>query len=101
MSASSSWLSGSSAAPAADGLRSGLPQPDVSMREPQPQQRFFYRLTQGIRITVRPEYLAGQSDPERRRFVFAYHVRIENVGKQSAQLLSRLWRIHDAIGEDI
>jgi ApaG protein len=65
------------------------------------QRRFFYRLTRGIRITVRPEYLAGQSDPERRRFVFAYHVRIENVGGQSAQLLSRRWRIHDGIGEDI
>jgi ApaG protein len=28
-------------------------------------------------------------------------VRIENVGGQSAQLLSRRWRIHDGIGEDI
>jgi len=71
------------------------------MSEPQSNRRFFYRLTQGIRITVRPEYLASQSDPERRRFVFAYHVRIENVGQQSAQLRSRHWFIHDAIGEDI
>jgi ApaG protein len=62
---------------------------------------FFYRLTHGIRITVRPEYLAGQSDPARRRFVFAYHVRIENVAARSAKLLSRRWLIHDAIGEDI
>ena len=62
---------------------------------------FFYRLSHGIRITVRPEYLADQSDPARQRFVFAYHVRIENVGTQPARLLTRHWRIHDSIGEDI
>lgn len=67
----------------------------------QPKPPFFYRVTQGIRITVRPEYLADQSDPARSRFVFAYHVRIENVGTQSARLLTRRWRIHDSIGEDI
>ena len=55
----------------------------------QPKPPFFYRLTHGIRITVRPEYLADQSDPTRHRFVFAYHVRIENVGIQPAQLLTR------------
>jgi ApaG protein len=32
--------------------------------------------------------------------VFAYYVRIENVGQVAAQLLSRRWRIHDSIGED-
>jgi ApaG protein len=66
-----------------------------------PKPPFFYRLTEGIRVTVRPEYLAEQSDPARSRFVFAYHVRIENVGTQLAQLLTRRWRIHDSIGEDI
>lgn len=62
---------------------------------------FFYRLSQGIRITVRPEYLPDQSDPDRPRFVFAYHVRIENVGTQAARLRARHWRIHDSIGEDL
>jgi ApaG protein len=62
---------------------------------------FFYRLSHGIRITVRPEYLPAQSDPAQPRFVFAYHVRIENVGSQSARLRTRHWRIHDSIGEDI
>src|SRR5262249_50824656 len=47
------------------------------------------------------EYLPGQSDPARRRFVFAYHVRIENVAARSARLISRHWLIHDGIGEDI
>jgi ApaG protein len=61
---------------------------------------FYYRQTQGMRITVRPVYLRDQSRPAQRQFVFAYHVRIENVGPQAAQLLSRRWLIHDDIGED-
>lgn len=61
---------------------------------------FFYKETQGIRITVRPVYLPDHSQPERRQYVFAYFVRIENVSKKTVQLLSRHWYIHDAIGED-
>jgi len=63
-------------------------------------QPFFYRETNGIRITVRPVYLREQSEPAARHFVFAYFVRIENVGELSAQLISRRWLIHDSIGED-
>lgn len=61
---------------------------------------FYYRLTDGIRITVRPTFLPDQSIPEQRQYVFAYRVRIENTTQQSVQLLSRRWRIHDSIGED-
>jgi ApaG protein len=61
---------------------------------------FFYRESHGIRVTVRPTYLPEQSRPHARHYVFAYFVRIENVGKIAAQLLSRRWRIHDSIGED-
>ncbi len=59
---------------------------------------FYYRLTDGIRITVRPSFLASQSRPSLGHFVFGYAVRIENVGKVPAKLLTRLWRIHDSIG---
>jgi ApaG protein len=65
------------------------------MRKP-----FYYKETEGIRITVRPMYLAEQSLPERNRFVFAYFIRIENVSKKTVQLLSRRWFIHDDVGED-
>ena len=64
------------------------------------RRRFFYRETAGIRITVRPSFLPDQSRPGLGHWIFAYHVRIENVGAQSAQLLSRRWRIHDSVGED-
>lgn len=61
---------------------------------------FYYHETLGVRITVRPMYLRDRSRPTLRRFVFAYFVRIENVGPQSVQLLSRRWLIHDDVGED-
>jgi ApaG protein len=62
--------------------------------------RFYYRLSNNIRITVRPQFLPERSQPAVPEFVFAYHVRIENVGERSAQLLRRRWQIHDSIGED-
>ena len=60
----------------------------------------FTSQTEGIRITVRPEYLAEQSRPSQRHFVFAYRVRIENVGQQASQLVTRHWHIHDSVGRD-
>jgi len=46
-------------------------------------------------------YLRDQSEPSQQHYVFAYFVRIENVGQQAAQLMSRRWLIHDSAGEDI
>ena len=66
-----------------------------------PSRPFYYRETHGIRVTVRPRYLADQSLPDAERYVFAYFVRIENVGAQAAQLRSRRWMIHDSIGEEL
>lgn len=64
------------------------------------QTPFYYRLSNGIRITVRPQYLPDRSRPAIGEFVFAYLVRIENVSDRTAQLLRRRWLIHDSIGED-
>jgi ApaG protein len=61
---------------------------------------FFHRETMGIRVTVRPTYVRDQSRPWQGQFVFAYAVRIENVGDRAAQLLARRWLIHDSAGED-
>lgn len=63
------------------------------------RRQFFYRESEMIRVTVRPTYLADQSRPYAGQFVFAYHVRIENVGRLTAQLLTRRWRIVDSTGE--
>ncbi|MEI6741330.1 MAG: Co2+/Mg2+ efflux protein ApaG [Gemmatimonadaceae bacterium] len=63
---------------------------------------FHYRITEGIRITVRPSYLRERSNPMLDQYVFVYHIRIENVGAQGAQLLTRRWHIHDdAAGDSV
>jgi len=54
--------------------------------------------TEGIRITVQPIYLDGQSDVLQRKFVFAYFIRIENQTQQIVQLLRRHWFIRHATG---
>ena len=60
----------------------------------------YYRVTDGLRITVRPVYLPERSNPLKQQYVFAYFVRIENLAESTAQLRSRRWRIHDPIGEE-
>ena len=54
--------------------------------------------TQLIQVIVEPIYLEDQSEPDENRFVWAYHIRIENLGSQTIQLLNRHWRITDALG---
>lgn len=54
--------------------------------------------TEGIRITVQPVYLDGQSDVLQRKFVFAYFIRIENGSSQMVQLMRRQWFIRHSSG---
>ena len=54
--------------------------------------------TNGILIRVRPSYLAGQSDPEAGRWVWAYQVEIVNLSGGPVQLVARRWTITDALG---
>jgi ApaG protein len=56
-------------------------------------------ITEGIRVSVKSEYLADQSVPAAKRYVFAYTVRIENEGSEPAQLRTRHWIITDGNGK--
>jgi ApaG protein len=67
---------------------------------PQRTRALFYRMTEGIRVTASPVYLERHSDPAEPRYVFAYHIRIENVGTVAAHLRRRYWHIHDPVGGD-
>jgi ApaG protein len=58
----------------------------------------YERTTQDIRVTVKPAYLDDQSDPSESRYVWSYVVTIENLGKETVQLISRYWHITDARG---
>ncbi len=63
-----------------------------------PNTAAYAETTRDITIRVQPRYLEDQSEPERRHFVWAYHVHIENNGKEAVQLMTRHWRITDATG---
>jgi ApaG protein len=59
----------------------------------------YRAITKQISVTVSPTYLEDQSAPEDNHFVWAYHVVIENRGRETVQLQSRHWRITNARGE--
>ncbi|WP_424192878.1 Co2+/Mg2+ efflux protein ApaG [Ampullimonas aquatilis] len=50
-------------------------------------------------VSINSQYLADQSDPAQRRYVFAYTVTIRNTGSVPAQLISRHWIIEDGEGQ--
>ena len=54
--------------------------------------------TQGIRVCVEPRFVEEESQPEKRKFFFAYTVEITNMSTKSVQLRSRHWRIIDGEG---
>jgi ApaG protein len=49
-------------------------------------------------IDVEPRYIARESDPAARRWVFAYTITIRNVGSGAARLDNRHWIITNANG---
>ena len=52
-----------------------------------------------IRVDVQTSYVAEQSDPRERRFVFTYTITLRNEGQMPAKLLTRHWIITDADGK--
>jgi ApaG protein len=58
----------------------------------------YQATTRAIRVIVRPQYLAEESDPRQSQYVWAYHVRLENTGSETVQLRSRHWKITDGMG---
>ena len=55
--------------------------------------------TRGIRIEVQSVYMPERSAPSDGQYLFEYHVRVSNVGDETAQLISREWIITNADGE--
>ena len=55
--------------------------------------------TRGIRVEVKSTYLSDRSSPKDCSYLFAYHVRISNVGSETAQLVSREWIITVSEGD--
>ena len=62
----------------------------------------YQETTRSIRVTVEPTYRPDQSAPEESRFVWAYQVRIENLGKETAEKAHAAWvYIFNAWGESL
>jgi ApaG protein len=49
-----------------------------------------------VKVTAQSFFLPDQSDEDNDQYVFAYTIRIENVGQVPAQLMTRHWIITDA-----
>lgn len=56
-------------------------------------------LTNGITVSVKAQYLPHHSNPREQRFLFGYHVTIENGSMFTVQLLRRHWFITDGMGQ--
>jgi ApaG protein len=54
--------------------------------------------TAGLTVRVAVSYLPEQSEPGKSRWFWAYHIRIENGGTRTVQLVSREWTISDGRG---
>jgi ApaG protein len=53
-----------------------------------------------LSVVVEPHFVPEQSDPGKQQFVFAYKVRITNIGERPVQVISRCWIIADGeLGE--
>ncbi|MEM7299807.1 MAG: Co2+/Mg2+ efflux protein ApaG [Pseudomonadota bacterium] len=58
----------------------------------------YQAITENIRVSVSPTYLADRSDPQKQLYFWAYTIVIENQGDKVAQLISRYWYIVDETG---
>lgn len=54
--------------------------------------------TRSVTVRVSVSYLPEQSEPDRGRWFWAYHIRLENDGATAVQLLTRHWIITDGAG---
>ena len=52
-----------------------------------------------ISVLAKAQFIPGESDPDEKRYVFAYKITITNTGTVAAQLVSRHWIITDANGQ--
>ena len=59
----------------------------------------YCQTTKSIRVSVKTTFLEKQSSPRESYFVWAYEIKIENLGSANVQLLNRKWSITDANGQ--
>lgn len=58
----------------------------------------YAQTTRDITVSVDPLFLEDESDPDAGLYFWAYHVVISNNGEDTVQVVSRHWRITNAMG---
>jgi len=58
----------------------------------------YTAVSNNIKVTVRPKYLAERSEPDEGRCFWSYTIEIANDGDRTVQLTHRHWQITDANG---
>lgn len=56
------------------------------------------KITDGVKVSVDTIYQPEYSNPINEHFMFAYRVKIENMGEYGVQLMNRHWTIFDSNG---
>jgi ApaG protein len=56
-------------------------------------------VTAGVRVRVKPHYIANRSNPADNRFLFAYSITITNETTRAVRVIARRWHIVDADGQ--
>lgn len=54
-----------------------------------------------IKCQVHAKYVEEQSQPDKKRYVFAYIITIKNLSSQTVQLIGRRWLITDSDGKQL
>lgn len=57
-------------------------------------------ITEGIKVTVNPEFVNFEENRAGKKYIFSYRVEIKNIGSEWAKLLSRYWLIINSEGEE-
>lgn len=55
-------------------------------------------ITRGIKVSVETFYQPAYSHPLEMKYIFSYHITIENLSSETVQLLRRHWYIYDSNG---
>ena len=58
----------------------------------------YTAVTDGVQVTVLPEFRPERSEPSQNRWFWAYTVEIANMGRAPVQLIARHWVITDGDG---
>jgi ApaG protein len=58
----------------------------------------YMETTRGLTVRVAVSFLPEQSEPDKGRWFWSYHIRVENEGQMAAQLMTRHWVISDGRG---